>query len=180
MRKILKIILLVLVVIVIVGAAIIALSSSDVAASAATGSQILTPSGTSVGKALVVYDPGLTGAAKSIADKIAVDLQVKGYTVVFAGIKSSAAKNAEGYSVIVVGGPIYGGTAARSVQNYLSGLSPAQGAKIGVFGSGDFTTNNKVAPLPSNSTLTITYTASIIFGEDQSARSQDFVNQLLK
>lgn len=156
MRKILKAILLVLVVIVIVGAVIIALSVSDVAASTATGSQTLTPIGTSVDKALVVYDPGLTGAAKGIADKIAVDLQVKGYTVVLAGIKSSAAKSTAGYSVIVVGGPIYGGTATGSVQNYLSKLSPAQGTKIGVFGSGDFTTNNKVAPLPSNSSLKIT------------------------
>jgi hypothetical protein len=106
-------------------------------------------------------------------------LQAKGYTAVLAGIKSSATKNTSGCNVIVVGGPVYGGTPTRSVQAFLNGLNPAQGTKVGVFGSGDFPTNFKVAPLPSNSTLTITYIAKINFGENQNNLSQEFVNQLL-
>jgi len=179
MKRIFKLILLFFVVIIIAGAVVIALASADVAASLATSSQTLTPNGTSVGKAIVVYDHGLSGAAKSIADKIAVDLQTKGYTVVLAGIKSSAAKSTSGYSVIVVGGPVYGGTPSRSVQAFLNGLNPTQGTKVGVFGSGDFPTNFKVAPLSSHSTLTITYSAKINFGENQSTLSQEFVNHLL-
>ena len=53
--------------------------------------QTLTPTGTSIGKAIVIYDPGLSGTAKGVADKIAADLQAKSYTVTLAGVKSSAA-----------------------------------------------------------------------------------------
>ena len=63
----------------------------DVAAYTATGSQTLTPTGTSVGNALVLYDPGLSGTAKGVAEKVASDLQAQNYTVTLAGIKSSAA-----------------------------------------------------------------------------------------
>src|SRR5512144_1915096 len=44
-------------------------------------SQILSPAGTPVGKALVIYNPGVSGAAKNAAAEIAGDLQSKGYTV---------------------------------------------------------------------------------------------------
>ena len=77
----------------------------DLAAYTATGSRTLTPAGTSIGKALVAYDPGLSGTAKGVANKIASDLQASGYTVTLAGIKSSAAAQTSDYGVIVAGGP---------------------------------------------------------------------------
>jgi menaquinone-dependent protoporphyrinogen IX oxidase len=133
------------------------------------------------GKALVVYDPGLTGVAKTIANKITIDLQEQGYFVDLAGIKSSTASaNASQYQVIVVGGPIYGGTATSSVQSFLSHLEPAQGAKIGVYGVGSFNTqNDKIAPLPNNSSLSIKETLKIGTSQDATAESTQFVTGLL-
>ncbi len=181
MRKILKVILIVIVVLAVATLIGIGLCFSDVAAYTATGSKTLLPPSASVGKAIVVYDPGFSGAAHSIAQKIASDLQAKGYTVTLAGIKSSAAAHTSGYSVIVVGGPIYGGKPTGSVDAFLRNLNPTQAIRLGVFGSGSFNVpTDKVAVLPKNSNLTITYSTKILSSDIQSVRCQDFVNQLLK
>ena len=91
MRKIFKIIIAIFAVLIIMVVSFGAIIFLDLAAYTATGSQTLTPTGTSVGKAIVIYDPGLSGTAKGVADKVASDLQAKGYDVTLAGIKSSAA-----------------------------------------------------------------------------------------
>jgi hypothetical protein len=105
MRKVFKIILAIFVVLIILVAAFAAVFFLDLSASMATGSETLLPSGTSVGNALVVYDPGLSGAAKNVASEAASSLQAAGYTVNLAGVKSSAAVNTAGYKVIVAGDP---------------------------------------------------------------------------
>jgi flavodoxin len=105
----------------------------DIMSYTATGSKTLSPAGTSVGNALVVYNPGVTGAAKDAAEKIAGDFQAKGYTVTLAGIKSSAAANIAGYDVIVAGGPMYFGRLSNSVDAYLNGLKPQMNVEIGAF-----------------------------------------------
>ena len=98
-----------------------------------------------------------------------------------AGIKSSAAAHTSGYSVIVVGGPIYGGKPTGSVDAFLRNLNPTQAIRLGVFGSGSFNVpTDKVAVLPKNSNLTITYSTKILSSDIQSVRCEDFVNQLLK
>jgi len=165
MRKILKVILIIIVVLAVATLIGIGLCFSDVAAYTA----------------IVVYDPGFSGAAHSIAQKIASDLQAKGYTVTLAGIKSSAAAHTSGYSVIVVGGPIYGGRPTGSVDAFLRNLNPTKATRLGVFGSGSFNVpTDKVAVLPKNSNLTITYSTKILSSDIQSVRCQDFVNQLLQ
>jgi menaquinone-dependent protoporphyrinogen IX oxidase len=54
-----------------------------------------------------------------VATKIGYNLQDKGYNVVLAGIKSSAAADISGYDLIIVGGPLYADTPAKTVQDYL-------------------------------------------------------------
>jgi flavodoxin len=188
MRKVLKIVLAVLAVLIILFAAFAALIFLDLAAFTATGSQTLAPSGTSVGNALVIYDPGLSGAAKDVASKIAINLQTDGFTVYLAGIKSSTATHTAGYRIIIAGGPIYGGTPTSSVKDFLNNLKPDQGAKIGVFGSGQGATTpedvaqirNSTATLQSSGSLSNAVVVKIGSGEDLNARSADFVTQLLK
>src|SRR5665647_3859945 len=102
MRKVFKIILAIFAAIIIIVVAFGAIIVLDLAAYTATGSQTLTPTGTSIGKAIVIYDPGLSGTAKEVADKIAADLQTKSYTVTEAGVKSSAASTTTDYNIIVV------------------------------------------------------------------------------
>ena len=186
MRKIFKIILAVFAVLIILFVSVAAVIFLDVAAYTATGTQTLTPTGTSVGKAAVIYDPGLSGNTKTVANQIASDLQTQNYTVTLAGIKSSAAKDVSIYSIVVVGGPVYAGAFTSSVKDMLKNLTPDQGAKVGIFGSGQgATTPDDVAMLkqsiPANSDATLSNAVVVKIGEkeDINTRAQDFVNQLL-
>ena len=196
MRKIFKIILAIFAVVVIIIVSFGAIIFMDVAAITATGSQTLMPTGTSVGKALVIYDPGLSGTAKGVADKVAADLQAKSYTVTEAGVKSPAAANTTEYSVVVIGGPIYAGSLTSSVKDYLNNLpaghaSPGYGpyifTRVGVFGSGQGATSqsdidmikNSVTALSANGTLSNAIVVKIGQKEDLNTRVQDFVNQLV-
>lgn len=99
----------------------------------ATGSEALGPAGAPVGRALVVYSPGISGAAKAAAKTIAANLQSRGYAVSCAGVRSRAAADASGYGVIIMGGPMYLGRASRSIQAYMAALKPDRDAKIGAF-----------------------------------------------
>jgi hypothetical protein len=81
MKKILKIIAIIFITLVVGFGAVFAAFALDLASYTATSSETLKHTGTSIGQALVVYDPGFSGAAKQAASKIAEDLQAKGYTV---------------------------------------------------------------------------------------------------
>ena len=187
MKKMLKIILIVFLVLVIVGVTSIAVIVTDAAGNFATGSHAL-PNGAAIGQALVVYDPGLSGGAKDVATKIGYDLQTAGYNVMLAGVKSSVASNTTSYNVIVVGGPIYAGSPASSVQSYLNSLNPPENAKVGVFGFGSVKVDNTdsvavlkdVASISSNSQLTINAAVKVVSGNNVDVNCQDFVTNLLK
>lgn len=118
-----------------IGIAMGALFCGDIMSYTDTGSKVLSPAGASSGKALVVYNPGLSGAAKNAANEIAGDLQSKGYIVTLAGIKSTAAANTTGYDVVIAGGPMYWGRVSNSVDAYLKALKPQKGMAVGVFGT---------------------------------------------
>ena len=186
MRKIFKIILAIIAVLIIMVVAFGAIILLDVAAYTATGSQTLTPTGASVGKAIVIYDPGLSGTSKGVADKVASDLQTKGYTVTLAGVKSSATGITTGYNIIVVGGPVYAGALTGSTKEALANIVLDKGAKIGVYGSGQGATSpediaqiKQSMPARSDSTLQNVIVVKIGSNEDLNARAQDFVNQLV-
>lgn len=153
----------------------------------ATDSQNLSPTVSEVGKALVVYDPGISGQGKDAAEVIAKNLQEKGYFITLAGISSEKAKNMAEYNIIVIGGPIYAGNASKSVQSYLSTLKPDNGAKIAVFAVGedaDILNNpemlkKEVAPLPEGSSLQIVAVTKFIQNEDFNKKSEEFINSIL-
>ncbi len=188
MKRIFKIILAIFTVIIIIIVAFAAVIFLDLASYTATGSTTLTPSGSSVGKALVIYDPGLSGTSKTVADKVASDLQAQSYSVTLVGIKSSAATNTAGFKIIVVGGPVYAGSPAASVKDDLKNLKPDSGTKVGVFGSGSGATSQSdinmiksaVPALSNSGSLTNAIVVKIGQNEDLNARASDFVNQLVK
>jgi flavodoxin len=177
---------------VIVAAAIVtgALFCGDIMSYTDTGSQILNPARAPVGKALVVYNPGVSGAAKNAAATIAGDLQSKGYTVNLAGIKSAAAANASGYDVIVAGGPMYFGRVSNSVDAYLKALKPQKDAALGVFattGSAQFNDGDissfgeQVASAPCSSMLNKTAaTKTIRSGDAGNTDCSDLVSAVLQ
>jgi flavorubredoxin len=133
MRKLLKIGIVVLVVIIVLFVSAFAAIGLDLSSLGATGSETLNPTGTPTGRALVVYSPGFSGAAKQDATKIADDLQTKGYTVILAGVRSETAGNNSDYNIVVAGGPMYWGQVSSSIDGYLKTLP--NNAKLGVFGS---------------------------------------------
>jgi menaquinone-dependent protoporphyrinogen IX oxidase len=187
MRKILKIIITVFALLIIVGVVGFSIVILDVAGNLATDTHPL-PNGAPIGQAIVVYDPGLSGGAKDTATKIGYNLQTAGYNVVLAGVKSQTAANLTGYDVVVVGGPIYAGIPASTIQTYLTTFSPASNAKVGVFGYGSVQVDNSnqtavqqdVAPLPANSTVHLNAVTKIVSGGDVDSNCQDFVNRLLE
>lgn len=186
MRKLFKIILVIFAIVIVSFVALASIVVLDVAGTLATDTHPL-PNGAPTGQALVVYDPGLSGVAKDVATKIGYNLQNSGYNVVLAGVSSSTAKDISSYNVIVVGGPIYAGKPAQTIQTYLSTLSPAANQKVGVFGSGSVTVDNSnstavaqdVANLPSGSPITLSAAVKITSSSDVNAECQSFVSRLL-
>ncbi len=186
MRRIQKVILAIFAVLIIIVVSLGALIFLDLAAYTATGVENLPQVGTPMGTALVLYDPGLTGASTRVAQQVAADLQNKTLTVTLAGIKSSAAANTTGYDVIVIGGPAYAGAPTASVKDALSNLKHDADARIGVYGSGQGATTpddvaqikNAVPALQSGGALSNALVVKIGESEDLSARAADFTTQL--
>lgn len=152
----------IIVIVAAVGTAMGLLFCGDVMSLTDTSSQVMNPAGAPVGKALIVYNPGVSGAAKNAAATIAGDLQSKGYTVNLAGIKSAAAANISGYDVVISGGPMYFGRVSNSVDAYLTALKPQKNVTLGVFattGSSQFNDGDivsfgkQVASVPCSSML---------------------------
>ena len=139
-------IIVLILVVVIAGVGAITL---DIMSYTATGSETLSPTGTSAGHALVVYNPGVSGEAKNAAVKIASDLRTKGYKVELAGVRNATAANTSGYDIILVGGPMYFGKISSSVESYLKAITLQKDLKLGIFattGSSQFN-NNDIASL---------------------------------
>ena len=102
----------------------------------ATGSENLKPDGSIAGKALVVYDPGISGMTKNAAYSIARGLESRAYDVTVAGIRSPEASKASGYDMVIVGSPTYAGNPTGPVTDYLNSVQPSKEAAIGVFATG--------------------------------------------
>lgn len=160
----------------------------DMMSYTATGSETLSPAGNMTGKALVVYNPAISGGAKNAAVTMAGMLKAQGYEVVLAGVRSAAASNVKGYDVIIVGGPVYGANASPSVKSYLGTLKPDAGTKLGVYATGGSPPAvdtpagilNEVASLPADSTLNVKASMKISGGDDVDKKCAEFVNELLK
>jgi flavorubredoxin len=187
MKKILKILLTVFVLFIIAAVGSMAVVMGDLAGNMATDTHPL-PNGAATGKALIVYDPGLSGGAKDAATKIGYLLQDSGYDVLLAGVKSQAASNLTDYNIIIVGGPIYAGKPASTVQSYLASFDPPQQAKIGIFGYGSIKVDGAdsavvlqdVAALPSSSSVTVLSALKIVSSEDIDGQCSEFVINLIE
>jgi flavorubredoxin len=186
-KKVFKIIITVCVIVLVAITFSFGIVFLDIASYGATGAETLPVSGTSIGKALVVYNPGLSGATKNLASKVAENLQLFGYTVTLAGVKSQAATETLEYSVIVVGSPIYAGTPTSSIKDYLSKLSIDEEVRLGFFGSGSGEQDdsdiaqirNSIEALPNGDVMATALVVKIGSGENADQRSLDFVDELL-
>ena len=126
---------LVILLIIVASIAAFAFITLDLMSYTATGSKTLSPARSPKGNALVVYGPGLSGAAKKAANDIAEDIKSKGYKVDLAGVRSKTAANISDYNIIIAGGPMYWGKVSSSIDKYLKTLKLPEDTKIGVFGT---------------------------------------------
>jgi hypothetical protein len=184
LRKIIKIILIVFAVVIIAMVGGMGIVIGDVAGNLASDTHPL-PNGAATGKALIIYDPGLSGGAKDTATKIGYLLQDSGYDVLMAGVKSSASTNLTGYDVIVVGGPIYAGKPASTVQSYLNSFNPPEQAKVGIFGYGSVKVDNSnkaavMQEVAGGSQVTVLTAMKIVSSENVDDQCHEFVINLLE
>jgi flavodoxin len=187
MKKILLIVGVIAIIAVLAILAVMSVFIFDLWSMTAGGSETLNPAGNVTGHALVVYNPGISGSAKGVATTIANDLNAKGYAIVLAGVKSSAAASTEGYDVIVVGGPIYAGNQGSSIKSYLNTLTVPANAKLGIFATGQdkdilndaAALRTEVSSLPENSKLTVKSVLKVVVNDDKDGQCAAFVNDLL-
>ena len=151
-----------------------------------SGSETLKPEGKVTGKALIVYDPGLSGGTKSAAFHMAKVLKSKSYEVRVAGVRSSDADNLSGYDVLIVGSPTYGAKPTGPIESYLKSLKRPENITIGVYSlsGGDVDDSNLVmAQILKDKSLQVK--VSMKFGNSAFGASADqnqysnFLSQLL-
>jgi len=161
----------------------------DLVSYTATGSETYSSAGTPVGRALVVYSPGLSGAGKESAAKIAKALNGRGYAVDLAGVRSPASANAASYDVVVIGGPLYWGKMCPSVAEYMKNVAVRDGARLGVFGTtgtdkymeADFATlSEQVTSSLSSSSNRLTIPIKLILTDKVDANCAEFVSTVLE
>ena len=179
-------VILLLILVIIVSSAFIFL---DLMSYTARGAKSMTASGKIVGNALVIYNPGISGMAKNAANDIANKLKSKGYNVNLAGVKSKAANSILGYKIVIVGGPMYGGKATKSIENYLKRLNLQKDVNLGIFtttGTEKLNTNDfqslkkQVEMLMVNTSLDKVTIKLIRSGNETSKDTEDLVSNIIK
>ena len=139
------------------------------------------PAGPVPGPALIVYDPGPSGTAETIAEQMVSILQTKGYFIILTGIDSQTAKlNASQCQLIIVGGPIVNGEASTRVQTFLKSVDQGNRTLMGVYGVTDQSgSNDQVAPSSVSGHLNLKESQEINAHQDLTVQSDEFVTKLL-
>lgn len=182
------IVVLAIVLIIIVTIVAMIVIKTDLMSYTAKGSKTLSPAGEITGNVLVVYNPGLSGAAKNASADITEELKSRGYEVTLRGLKNRDGNNTSGYDIIIAGGPMYFGKATGSIETYLKELTVPKDAKLGVFtttGSSEF--NNEDIESLAKQVESLqgdlpnkTVTKTIRSGDKAHTDCMDFVSALLK
>lgn len=128
-----KIVIVSLVIVIITTIILFAVAITDWMGYSAKDSTVLEAEGNLKGNALVVYNPGLSGQAKQAAMIMGEQLAAEGYRTTVCGVSSEQADMIDGNTVIIVGGPMYGGKCSSSIADYLGHLSPNEDVRLGVF-----------------------------------------------
>ena len=80
-------------------------------------------------KALVVYSPGLSGFPQKIAEAFATALTTE-WSVDIVTASSQAPTDLTAYTLLVIGGPVYGGQPSKPVQTYMARLGDLKGLRV--------------------------------------------------
>ncbi len=155
----------------------------DLGSYLAAGSEVL-PHDNPKGTALIVYDPGLTGAGRRAASWIATDLQTMRYNVTVVGIRSAEAMNAGGRDVVIFIGPTLAGKPPGPVAGCLGNVTVNRGSRVGILTIRGFLGDEAGAAMGDMLTargIPVTEIASIgPLDRDIEKQSYAFVYRLLK
>jgi flavodoxin len=149
-------------------------------------SKTIKSAGSITSKALIVYDPGLSGGTKTAAGYMAEDLKSKGYEVKLAGIRSREALDTSGYDLMIVGSPTYGATPTEPIISYLSILKPPENITIGVYslsGSDVPDSNLVMEQILKDESILVKVSTKFgrsVFGAGDKSKYSNFISQLLK
>jgi len=100
-----------------------------------TGQETITPLRTlnpqsSGPRALVVYSPGLSDFHQKTAEAFAAGLAASDWSVDTVTASSQAPTDLTGYTLLVIGGPIYGGQPSKPIQDYTARLGDLKGIRV--------------------------------------------------
>ena len=171
--------IIVLIIIILVAAYLLGSSRSH-------DSEIIKPDGSIVGKAIIVYDPGLSGGTKTAAGYLAEDLKSKGYEVKVAGVRSSDVADISGYDILIVGSPTYGAEPTGPIKSYLESLKNPDNITAGVYalaGSDTQDSNVIMAEMLINKSIpvkvSVKYGGSAFGASADRSQYSEFISQLL-
>ena len=149
-------------------------------------SETIKPDGNINGKAIIVYDPGLSGGTKTAADYMAQDLKEKGYEVKIAGVKSTDSAEISGYDLLIVGSPTYGAKPTEPITAFLESLKNPGNLTVGVYAlSGGDTQDAEIIMADILKNNSIPVKVSVKYGHSAFGASADrsqyseFISQLL-
>ncbi|GAB6055056.1 hypothetical protein HYG87_04160 [Methanobacterium alkalithermotolerans] len=148
-------------------------------------SHFIKPSGDIRGKALIVYDPGLTGGTRTAAIYMAEELKSNGYEVTLAGVRSAVALNTSGYDLLIVGSPTYGAKPTGPVETYLNNLKPTENIITAVYtlaGSEDQDSNTIMAQALEDKNMKVKLSTKFghtVWGAGDKNKYSQFIVRLL-
>jgi flavorubredoxin len=89
-------------------------------------------------KALVIYQPGITGISSRMAHQIAMGLSDGGYEVTLNYPGEHLSADASRYQIIVFGSPVYSGQPSKALTDFISKVKVSSDARIALYSTGGF------------------------------------------
>jgi len=90
--------------------------------------QVMNPEGTQT--ALIVYHPGFSSFMKDSAEALADGLVESDWRVEITTASSQAPTDLSGYSLLVLGSPVYGGNPSETIKRHLERIGDLEGIPI--------------------------------------------------
>jgi flavodoxin len=89
-------------------------------------------------KALIVYQPGITGFTHEMAHQIAAGLNDKGYEVMLNHPGRFLSSDVSQYSLVIFCSPVYSGQPSRALSDYMSTVKTSPSCRIVLISTGGF------------------------------------------
>ncbi|MCX6656455.1 MAG: hypothetical protein NTY03_15245 [Candidatus Bathyarchaeota archaeon] len=81
-------------------------------------------------KVIVVYSPGLSDFHQRMVDSFTSGLVASNWSVDIVTASSQAPIDLTSYSLLVIGGPLYGGQPSKPIQDYMARLTDLKGLRV--------------------------------------------------